>query len=133
MADDVLFRERDITVTKTIVTMGDKTYSMANVTSVGTEEVEKPSIGCPVALIVVGCIIGFIAISLNASGLTIAILGGVPLAIGILLLMAFKGAPPEYAIRIASASAEQEVLRSADRAFVERVSGAIVEAIKLRG
>jgi hypothetical protein len=111
--------------------MGDKVYSVANITSISTQEIPRPGAGCPVALIAAGCVLGF---AIRGCGLhALLILGGVPLAFGILWLVGAMGTPPQCVVRIASASAEQEALRRADREFVERVAAAIKQAIRLRG
>jgi hypothetical protein len=140
----IILEERDIRVTNLRAIVGNKTYAMSNVTSVSLNK-KDPSSCLSVTFLLIGVgLLGLFLLSLiqllssaiavprsvATPTLVLLLLGGGFLAIGILMR---RTAKTTYVVRIGSASGESDALSSVDRALIERIVGAMNQAIVLRG
>ena len=131
MADEIIFYEKEgVKITNTRAILNNKTYAMANITSVSVGK--KPAKnGWGIFLLIVG--IGLLAslsspTATDKSSLivwTFIILGG---AIYILL-----NAKPTYIVRIGSSSGEGDALFSSKNAYIQEIVDALNDAIIKRG
>lgn len=119
--------QNGVRITNARAILANRTYSMANLTTV-TVGLTVPTKGAPLALIIVGVIVFLGAVS-NQSG------GGI--AVGLLMAIAgglwFKSLKDIYHVRIGSAGGESNALSSINRQYIEGVAGALNEAIVMRG
>jgi hypothetical protein len=105
----------------------NRTYAMANITSVSTKRV-SPSYTGAVLVLVVGLIFavgGFVNAAYTSGAFGIVILGA---GIGWMALL-----KPDYHLQISSAGGESTALKNKDKAYVEKLVQAIHEAIIHRG
>jgi hypothetical protein len=118
MAEEVLFQEAGITVTKALLTTPQKSVSIANVAGVSKWE-KTPSKKTPIILIIVG-----------AATLIVFGLGLIPLVIGIVMLIVNK---KKYVVLLDTSSGKSEAFESKDGALIDRIVGAVTKAIAARG
>lgn len=130
MAEEVsVYRDGNIQITNVRAILHDKTYAMANVTSVSTfRQAANKAPG--ILLILVGSFLllsGLTADSMEGCGFGL----GLPLlVVGIVITVAAKDV---YWVRIGSASGETNALHSRDHAYIQRIVDAMNEAIVRRG
>lgn len=118
---------RGVRVTDKRVILEDKTYALANITSVATFA-EQPSRRGPILFVAVGLIIIFWGIaSLTSAGAAAGfIFGGILAALGVIW---YKGCKPIWHLKIASASGEQSPLHSTRESYITGIANAINAAI----
>jgi hypothetical protein len=135
MAEEQVFlNENNIYVSNTRVILHGTTYATANITSVA-KRMTPASNGCAVILIVIGAFALLAALASfsdarGGNGVGAVLLAVLILAAGIAWLRSLK---PTFHVFLASASAERQGLTSKDEALVNRVTGAINDAIIHRG
>jgi Family of unknown function (DUF6232) len=127
------YRAGAVLITNTRAELGGCTFAMANITAVSMAPAPNAAgCGCLAALLVGGgfiAVIGLLAINSDIGvhmllvGLMMAIIGGVGWAIMV----------PSYTVNISSASGESRAMQSNDKAEIERIVGAIKQAIIERG
>lgn len=118
--DAVYYADDTITVTRTRVIVGQKTYAMANVTSVSTGTSQEGA-GCGCALMLGGL---FMAGMLWTDQWWIGILGLLAIASAIPMLR-----DREYTLDIHDASQRRgHTLRSPDRAYIQKIADAFNQA-----
>jgi hypothetical protein len=117
VADETIFQEAGITVTKAMLTTPTKGISIANTAGV-SKWVKVPSKKTPIILIVVGVLTLFIVVGL------------IPLIIGIVMLVKNKSS---YVVLLDTSSGKSEAFESKDEAFVDRIVVAVHKAIAARG
>lgn len=117
--EKVFLSDNGVVVSNSRFSTGGQTYAMANVTSVRPA---RAGMGMGIILIIIG---GAIAAGTDGGG---KVLGVVLLAAGIVAII-FRSA---YVI-LHTAGGEQRALESRDVKFVEKVVGAVNEAIVHRG
>ena len=105
--------------------------------STGVIEHERPKTGCQWSLMLLGGIgalgaLGSLGSSTGAALLGLLICGGL-CALGVYWLINTKAPPPDCVLKIASATTEEEGMRSPNRDLIERVAAAINDAIVARG
>ena len=134
MDEQVFYEQGGYRVTNTMIDTPGKTYSLANITSVSTEYIEhpKPGVGCQVILVIIGGIM-MIAGFASDDGAVAGIIGLLIVGIGIAWIATRKQPPTEYVLKFASASSEQEALRSTDYEMVTTIATAVKQAIVARG
>lgn len=119
-ADRVYFSEGSITVTRSRATIGDRTYAMANVTSVTLETITDP-LGC-------GCPFLF----LGTCALLFLFTGEPGLAAGGLLLVVLAVwmlRTRTYELEIRDSSEKYPLrMRNKDRAYLQRIADAFNQA-----
>jgi hypothetical protein len=116
-----------VRITNTRAIFDKTTYSMANISSVRTEETSPKRAGA-IWTIIIGVILFSIGLSADVVGLTI--FGVIILLLGILWVWKASG---EYHIMITSASGEASALKSKDKEYIDKVAQAMNEAIIYRG
>ena len=129
MAEEVsVYRDGNIQITNLRAILHDKTFAMANITSVATfREPAKTAPGIVLALL--GGFVFLSTIASDADGC--AMVFGLPmLIVGVAMWMAAKDV---YWVRIGSASGETNALQSRDRAYIQKIVDAMNEAIVRRG
>ena len=119
--ETVFYKDFNVTVTQSRFVTDSKTYAMRNISSVYIYEIEK-SRTFPVILVIIGFLMLF--------GEDVRIMGICMLAVGCLLLYTIKN---EFAVRISTNSGEANSLVSKDRAYIQKIVGALNEAIIHRG
>jgi hypothetical protein len=119
-----------ITVSSTRAVLGGKTYAMANITSVSMGE--KPANRAPAIFIVLLGAMGVLlaGMGLFDNGSAWYAIGGVLMALGIILAVAAKG---QYMVRIGSASGEADALVSQSKGHIAEIVDAMNQAIVERG
>ena len=122
--DQIIYADESVTVTTNRVSIQGTTYALRNITSVKMEAT-KPGFGCAVVPIVLGVLI--LIGSVVGNSLFVAVfIGGVPVAVGVFLLLTRK---PIFHVRISSASGEVKALSSQDQVYIERIVKSINAAI----
>ncbi len=119
--ETVFYKDFNVTVTQSRFVTDSKTYAMRNISSVYIYEIEK-SRTFPVILVIIGFLMLF--------GEDVRIMGICMLTVGCLLLYTIKN---EFAVRISTNSGEANSLVSKDRAYIQKIVGALNEAIIHRG
>jgi len=117
--EKTFFEYDDVKVTNTRFITGSQTFAMSNVTSVKTQ-VDKPSKLWPLLGIVIGLAI--------ASGAPPIGIGVVLVCVAILFLR-----KPLYHVMVTTSGTETSALKTKQREYLERVVGALNEAIVHRG
>lgn len=116
-----------VSVTNTRLVVYNKTYALANVSSVGLEK-RKPHI-------ILGCVmlwVGFVAFGAGVSHLPSGmgwLVGGIVLFGAGVLLVRMR----EYIVRLRTAGGESNALKSSNGEFAKQVVQAIEQAIVSRG
>jgi len=130
MAEEIsIFRDANIHVTNLRAMLQDKTYAMANVTSVSMFTQSPDNTGAAI-LVGLGALIflaGFGSESIRGCSFTF---GPIMLVIGAAILLTSKNV---YWVRIGSASGETNAISSRDRDYIMRIVNAMNEAIVRRG
>ena len=121
-------------VSNTRVVIHGTTYATANITSV-RKHITPANNGCAIVLVILGALgaISGLAIALGGNGddrWSTFVVCTVFLIIGIGW---FKSLHPTYNVMLATAAGERQGLTSKDEGFVDRVTGAIGDAIVHRG
>jgi hypothetical protein len=138
--EQVILEEGQVRITNLRAILGPKTYAMSNITSV-TMAKSQPGTCLPFALLLGGAALlalfllsAYSALSsprtTDAPSWILLVVGAISLAIGIIV---HRGAKPDYIVKIGSASGESNALSSRDRASIERIVGAMNQAIVMRG
>jgi hypothetical protein len=112
-----------VRVTDKRVIIGNKTYSMANISSVSTK-VEKPSLFGPILFIAIGILLFFGGLSQRSAGA--GIVGAIIAALGYFW---YRGSKPMSHLRIASSSGESTPLKSINQQWINGIAQAINEAM----
>lgn len=130
MSEEIVIHEdAEVKITNLRAVLGGKTYSIANITSVGAKE-ESPS-GCvPAGLIIFGLFLLFIGMSDLRSNLGYLITGVVLSGLGFL---AARSAKPDFILQIATAAGEVKALSSKDKAYIQKITDALNDAIIKKG
>jgi cadmium resistance protein CadD (predicted permease) len=127
-SEEVIFYSNEgVKVTNTRLVVPDKIYAMANITSVSTKKIAPKYHG--VALLILVAALFFVIGELLGSG-GMAGFGLVPLLGGIAWATLLK---PQYDLRISSSGHESSVLERKDQAYVDKLVGAIQQAMVHRG
>jgi hypothetical protein len=126
--EQIFFTGAGITVTRTRVVVGSKTFALANVTSVsrGKSETNRTVGILPGALLLLGGLGGLLSGDV-LWGLLAVVLG---IAWGIVVFFLI---PIQHLVRLRSSGGEFSVCHSPNRELVERIIGAINQAIVARG
>lgn len=119
--ETTFYKDHNVAVTQSRYITQSKTYAMRNISSVHIFEIIK-SKKVPVALIFFGLILLF-SESSRIVGIILAIVGAV-------LIFYIKN---EYAVRISTNSGEVNSIVSKDRAYIQKIVGALNDAIIHRG
>ena len=138
MSEKVFFKDESVFITNTRAVLEDKTYAMANITSVSWESI-PPALGdyatFGMFLILAGFISALLALStlsysFNLFTVLLVIIG---VAVGFVGLRINKLPKPTYVVKIGSASGESDVLYAKDKDYINRIVNAINAAIIERG
>lgn len=119
---------RGVRVTNTRAIMGNRTYSMANLSSVTLWKV-SPNNTWPVLFIIFGLLQGIACISMKGMQ-GVSALGFILLVIGIAWLSSLK---TTYFVRITAAGGDTNALGDKDYNYIKGVVDALNEAIVKRG
>ena len=119
--------DRGVQVTNTRIMVANTTYAMANVSAVARNEI-RPSYNGAILVVVLGLV--FAVAGFVTGAIPLGVLGLLILGAGIWWGISLK---PTYDLEIFSASAKSSALRDRDKAYVEKLVGAIHEAIIHRG
>ncbi len=122
----VFLNEGGTVVSISRIILSGITYATANITSVSKRKIPARP-GCAIAVIAFG---GFGLLMSFTEGFTELVASVVVLAVGILWYRSLK---PSYLIVFASSSGESEAMKSTDEALIDRVVGAVNQAIISRG
>ena len=126
--EETYYQHGDVLVTSARVAFGQKTYALANISSVSMVS-ESPSVTPVFVLVLVGLIIGLCAASMDALVVGLA-LGGLFIGLGIVCALTGK---TKYTVRVSSASGEANAAASTNKDGVQAIVDAINEAIVQRG
>jgi hypothetical protein len=117
----VYFSEGGIVITSTRAVLRERTFAMANITSVSLAESNQGA-GCGCTLLGTG---GLFALGLFGSGTVgLGVFGIFLLIVGVALM-----SQKTYVVRIGSASGETNALQSSSREYIQRIVGALNQAI----
>jgi hypothetical protein len=131
--ETVFYQDERVTVTQERVIIDDKTFPMANITSVSWST-ESPKRLWPIVMLGLGGLVASV-------GLVVWILGdastswctGLSTVIAVLGGLLFLSSEAKYIVTIGSASGETRALTTLDKEYAQRVAEAINEAIIQRG
>lgn len=130
--EPTIYQDHNVTITRSRVTFPDKTYALANVTSVGVSKKEASQTGpiCCIAGGAIGVLIG--AMIWKSGGPTCVGIGIVFILLGILAGRA-ETKNAEYTVVFGSASGETKAMSAKDEDYITKIANAINEAIIQRG
>jgi hypothetical protein len=121
--------ENGVTVTSARLIISQKTYAMANITSVSVAKLPPP-VG-RVFIFGIGFLLGSYFIARQLAGIAKLLIIGI--ALTVLAVFVNKFLKPTYTVRVGSASGEWDIISSKDREYIEDIVDAINEAIIERG
>ncbi len=134
--ESVFLNSGNVYVSNARVTIGGKTYSTANITSV-EGRVTPPKRGCALGLIILGGFVlaGGCMAMLSGQESVGNTLGSFALSLAIIAagVAWFKALKPTYRVLLASASGQVEALSSKDEELIDSVIAAINAAMVHRG
>jgi hypothetical protein len=121
-------------VSNTRVVIHGTTYATANITSV-RKHVTPANNGCAIVLVILGALgaLGGLTLALGRSGDGRWSAFGTSLVLLIIGIVWFQSLRPTYNVMLATAAGERQGLTSKDEGVVDRVTGAIADAIVHRG
>jgi len=121
-------------VSNTRVVIHGTTYATANITSV-RKHVTPANNGCAIVLVILGALgaLGGLTLALGRSGDGRWSAFGTSLVLLIIGIVWFQSLRPTYNVMLATAAGERQGLMSKDEGVVDRVTGAIADAIVHRG
>lgn len=120
--EKIFFDERTVKVTNTrFILPGNKTFAMSGVTAVKTSQIDPNRLG-PIALIVVGGLIGYNK-GIDALSVILVLAG----------LAWFFIQKTIYIIVLTTSSGEQQALQDTDITWISRVVSALNDSIVHRG
>jgi hypothetical protein len=122
--EPVILQEADVTVTTARFIVGGQTYAMSGITAVRSF-VYHPSIAGPIILIILGVLGLLIGPGVGAR------VFGLLLAVGGVFWLTKK--KPTYSVLLSSSSGEHRALSHKDGTYINRIVGAVNEAIVQRG
>jgi membrane-bound ClpP family serine protease len=126
MSEEVIYSDSIVTVSTSRIVISGTTYALRNITSVKMTFAPAKT-GCAIALIIVGAIVLIGGFSQGSYGILPGIvIGAIIGGLGFLWLQSSK---PDYFVTIASSSGEVRALTSKDKTYVEKIVGAINDAI----
>lgn len=127
--ETVYYQQGNTTITNARAMIGGTTYALANITSVGLGD-KSPSLVGPLLLLLLGGCTSAVAVGTANGSTPYWIMAAIFVGLGILVFLTNK---TTYFVRIATAAGEQRALESKDKAEVEKIVGALNEAIVKRG
>jgi uncharacterized protein DUF6232 len=121
-------------VSNSRVVLQGTTYATANITSV-SKRITPANTGCATLMIAVGalCLLGTLVALIAGTGSDmwgLVLISAIIIGVGVLI---FRSQKPIYHVVLASSSGERQGLTTRDELLVNRVVGAITEAIIYRG
>lgn len=131
MSEEVtIYETEDIKITNLRAMFGDKTYSVANITSVEKKEIRAN--GCfPLALMGIGALMAYSAFRPEAGD------GGfVNIALGAILFFAGLGIAtkkPSFSVSLTTAGGEVKAFESPDESKIKAIVSALNDAIIKKG
>jgi len=135
MDETTIYEAQGVKITNLRAVLGNKTYSVSNITSVGTT-VKQPGSCLPFGLMAFGVllILGGVVVLAGGAEFTTALpwfgFGGLSLAVGLLV---HRGGKSAYIVRLGSASGEADALESTNKADIDSIVSALNEAIVRKG
>lgn len=135
MAEERSFlNDGGVYVSNTRVVIHGTTYATANITSV-RKHVTPANNGCAIVLVILGALgaLGGLTLALGRSGDGRWSAFGTSLVLLIIGIVWFQSLRPTYNVMLATAAGERQGLMSKDEGVVDRVTGAIADAIVHRG
>lgn len=122
-----LLKEGNVKITNERVIIGAKSYSLDHIASVRVQE-DEPKLFLPIfVMLVVSPCLAFIALT-DIRDLSHYLTGGLYIGITTLILFLLSGRT-KYSVRVRSRVGELNLLQADDRHQVERIVGAMHEAI----
>ena len=125
MGEQIFFSGGDVQVTRTRVIVGNQTYPVNGITSIRTAHIPPNRLGS-----VLAGILGLLVLFTSQGNLQNIIFGLVLIGVAVLLWIKAKHT---YSIFFGTAGGEKQALSSADADYVNRVAGAVDEALIARG
>lgn len=122
--EEIIYSDPKASISTSRVVIDGKTYALRNITSVKMS-VTPAKRGCAIVLLIFGLLMVVICLA-NKGAAGGAVVGAIILGIGVL---AATSAKEQYHVSIASSSAESHALTSKDRSYIEKIVGAVNEAI----
>lgn len=119
--EKVYFSERGIVITSTRAVLHQRTFAMANITSVSLATNNQNS-GCGCMLLGLGGLLAFGLFSANT--VEAGVIGILLLGIGVAVMN-----ETSYVVRIGSASGEANALQNSNREYIQRIVAALNQAI----
>ncbi|MBV8517387.1 MAG: hypothetical protein JO197_08295 [Acidobacteria bacterium] len=133
MAEQTFLNENNAYVSNARVVFHGTAYATANIASVRAH-MTLPNRGGATLLILVG--VGLILAGFGAvAGQSDAAAGLFVFGVGLCVvgIAAYRSHKPTYHVMLATGAGERQALTSSDRAFIDRATHAIAEAITFRG
>jgi len=127
--ETTILQEGLVKITNLRTVVGTKTYPISDITSVNITKQEKSK---RPFLVVIGGILLVIWAMLDQTA-QFAELFNIGIAIIVASITFFILAKPTYTVQIWSASGESNILRSTDQSYVQRIVGAMNQAIASKG
>lgn len=126
-SEKTYYTDNTVTITSTRAIFPDKTYAMANVTSV--------SLGTVPAETTPGCVVMIVGVAFTWGCFSQGspVWGVVSLGVLFFGIWLACKAKEKYVVRVGSASAESDALTSPDKSYTDRVVAAVSQAIIDRG
>jgi Family of unknown function (DUF6232) len=119
--EKVFYQDANVSVTQSRFMASSKTYAMRNISSVSIYRKERSK-----KLEIIMIILGLALTAVESS----RVLGIILLLLGIVLLFILKD---QYSVRISSNSGEADGFVSKDKELINKIVGAVNEAIIYRG
>lgn len=126
MSEEVIYSDNTVSVSTSRIVISGTTYALRNITSVKMTFAPAKT-GCAVALIVLGALILVGGLAQGGQTIIGAVFGGA--IVGGLGFLWLRSCKADYFVTIASSSGEVRALTSKDKAYVEKIVGAINDAI----
>jgi hypothetical protein len=126
----IILKEGNVKITNMRAIIGSKTYAMSNIYSVRMH-VKEPKLFVPIFFMLMTAVCSALVALSNLDDLSHYLEIGLYTGVGglIFFLLSTK---TKYSVRIRSSVDELNILEAGDRDFVERIVGAMNEAIYLR-
>ena len=132
--EPIIYQDRNVTVTTSRVTFADKTYALANITSVGTGKTTASQLLAWTLILLGGGSALLFAIMWQTmpSNTTCAVGSGICFVVGLLLYRS-QSKKVTYTVVLGSSSGETQAMSSPNASYIQQVAQAIRDAIVQRG
>ena len=132
--EPVIYQDKNVTITTSRVTFADKTYALANITSVGTsKDTASQLLAWTLIFLGGGSALLFTVMWQNMPPNTTCAVGSLICFVVGLLMYRSQSKKTVYTVMLGSASGETQAMESPSEAYIHKVAQAIRDAIVQRG